>query len=547
MKFDRADDTRESLEAIDDGCPSWKYIYDTLVSEKQEVVRTRKGKESITRIDVRGDYRQILEPYAGMPYPCSRVGTLTRVTRRYMCHWINFPRLTRDICRIPKIEKAMSESRQTRTGKIELVTDVACRIGTLSYTPEWAQVKASKQIDDILEPVTEITQDANNILAKTLEDKIVHHFRSGEKRRLRIMDIGTGSGNTIMPVMRIMENLARRRKIPKEYLNYIQIFLVDVSRHSLEKTFDRITSTSPMLRTLRQMTPVGNIVPITVNFADIEDNKILNHYKGKIDIVISGAAPCHQSDPLPFFRKMHSLLASEGILNIWDWYNGPSWAAPRLKLSNDSRRKAVYHITGPDGKERVETVNDGELYGLTRKELHDLLWDAADMNVVYEITEEDAGIVLANFQTLLGVLGYVGRESETGFYISRKIKKSGERIDRVLTRMFDYCMKNDRGPAYHQQGFSYLDDFLGKIIPQLDNPEPYNESAYYLIEGYGDDYGRLMTKAGFLAWNEPFMEVYQRHAGIASKEHTDELPAQQIRFTFGVKEDKENKEIDVRS
>ncbi|MBW2997176.1 class I SAM-dependent methyltransferase [Candidatus Woesearchaeota archaeon] len=336
MRFDRADDTREALEALDDSAPSWRYIYDTLVEEKEETIRTgKKKKENIIKIAVRGDYKQILDPYAGMPYPSSRAGMLTRVTRKYMGHWINFPRLTRDLCRIPKIEKAMSEARQTRTGKIELTTDVGCRIGTLTYSSEWAQVKASKQIDDILEPVTEITQDANNILAKTLEDKIIYHFRSGKKRRLRIMDIGTGSGNTIMPVMRIMENLARRKIIPKEYLNYVQIFLVDVSRHSLEKTFDRITSTSPMLRTLRQMTPAGNIVPISVNFADIENNKILNHYKGKIDIGTAGAAPCHLSDQLPFFRKMYSLLAFGGILNIWDWYNGPSWAAPRLKLSKD--------------------------------------------------------------------------------------------------------------------------------------------------------------------------------------------------------------------
>jgi SAM-dependent methyltransferase len=446
-----------------------------------------------------------------------------------------------------------------------MVEDVLCRIGTMSYTPEWSNTSAGTQIDDIIESSTAITVAANNMLAQKLEDKIVSHFRkSYGRRKLKIMDVGVGFGNTIVPVLNIMEDLAEQKKIPSDYMDYLQIFLVDVSEAALNFTFSRLTSKIPELRALRvqkKLTPVSEPVMealqrkkntiesfvkrIPINFADIAYNEELRQQKENIDIIVSGAAFCHQTDMVPFFEELHTLLRPEdksrgidgGVLHAWDWYNGPSWAAPRLRLSKDHMRRAVYYVKDPAGVLHVKRIEeDVALCGRERQELYKALECAEDMQVIYEITDMDTRVVLANFRTLLGVLGYVKRD-ESGRKYTRRIRTTGESIDSHLISMFAHHIENDHG-------FSYFDDFLKTAIPALDEPRPFKEeSAYYLIEGYGDNYSEAMKRAGFgWALDEPFVEVYHRYKAEAGRELTGMVPVDQIRYTEGRRLEKSENE-----
>lgn len=499
-------------------------------------------------IKIRGDFKPVLEPYACKQYPLSRAGMLPRITRRYLENWVNIPRLTRWLRQDPRIDGLFRRARPTKKGTYGLMKDVLSRIGTLSYTQEWSTVAAGAQLEEIIEKSTAITVDANKILAHTLRDKIVDHFRSGPRRRLKVMDVGVGWGNTIVPLLDYIHHLEfKEQVIPPGSHKNVQVFLVDVSQHAIDFTYKRLTSRVPGMKSLEGMTPVGNIVSVPVNFADIEYSPILKDHENQIDIIVSGAAICHQTDLLPFFRQMNALLRPAtwrdgrdcGVLHAWDWYNGPSWAAPRLRLSEDDGRRSVYYITDLDGRVSVKTVEDGKgLEGIEKGDLYSRLENAKHVGVVYEIAPEDVGPVVANFETLLGVLGFV----EGSGYMRDSRKFNGIEIGELLKSMFFEYIDTPRSydPLdYHNQGFSYFEDFLGKVVPALDDPRPFiEESAYYLIEGYGDDYSRAMLKGGFRwAMDEYFIDVYHRFKEVANRELTDTTPVCQIRYTFGWKGD----------
>ncbi|MBW2971444.1 class I SAM-dependent methyltransferase [Candidatus Woesearchaeota archaeon] len=484
-------------------------------------------------VAVRSDYRTDLDPYSVcQTYPLNKVGIFPRVTRRYLGNWVNVPKLTKGLCSMEHIGEIARSLGLSRLDANMLVKDVLSRIGTESYTAEWTTIAAGMQIDDIIESSTEgITRAANEMLAQTLENKIISHFRGGPRRRLKMLDVGSGFGNTILPVMKKMEELAAGGVIPRDYQKYIQIFLLDVSTHSLGFTLSRLTSGVPGLRDLSNMTPIGNIVVVPANFAHLENNEILNAQKGNFDMIFSGAAICHQTDLDPFFRYMHSLLQPSGIMNVWDWYNGPSWAAPRLRLSKDDKRRTVLYMEGYDGVVYKEAIDDGDVLSPAKRDaLYDTLENAKRVSSVYEMSSQDVGVVLANFTTLLGVLDYVHKDKESGIRYARRVGLRGQEIDTQLEQDFNRMI--DR-----EDVFSYFDDFLSEVVPTLNDRSPFTaESAYYLIEGYGDDYAGVMKRAGFrFAMDEFFMEVYHRHRNVVGRPLTGLLPGLQIRYTFGMK------------
>lgn len=531
---------REECEAL---------VYDAFVDVVGRMPRIREG------------FREWLEPYAGDRYPLSKVGMFPRVTRRYMENWINVPKITKRLRQVKAIDVVMRELGLSPRESYSLVMDVMSRIGAESYTPEWNTISASIQLDDVISSWTEeMTKKSNVILAQTVRPKILSHFSGGGKRCLRIMDVGVGMGDTILPVMELMRVLAVEKKIPEDYLKYTRIFLVDVSRYALDATSARLEERIPGLEQLKNITEIGNVVRIPVNFADLHKNSILRSQEGNIDMIISGASICHQTDLLPFFRMANYLLRNDGILHAWDWYNGPTYAAPRLRLSRDGKRRTMHYfgavrndiehiLASADDHGISYDLNEGEFdcvpfqqskhydcrveIGLEegeagiKKSIIDSLRESCVMDyAVQEIDEEDSRIVLANFRTLLGILGFVSRDPQSGYRCARNIGNTD--VDTYLTNMYRLCIT--RGC-----GFSYIEDFLKKAIPCMDNPTPFEKSAYYLIEGYGDDYSRVMREAGFSSAQDFFfLDVYRQYKDTI-QDLTDRIPSFQIRYTFGKK------------
>ena len=487
---------------------SIRIIYDAIVDGKKHQIRQ--------------DYKSLLDPYSHLDYPLSNVGILPRVTRKFLGNWINLPNLIANLNRLPLVKELFCDFQLNNFEKKRLIKDALSIIGTESYTAEWTRVAANMQLNDVIEVSTGITVDANNLLAKTLEQKIVDFFSCKRDRMFKIFDVGAGTGNTILPVISLMNDLVRGEKIPSDFYKKVQIFLLDVSSDALEMTYSRLAGKLPYFGIFDGSCPIMRIVPIKSNFINLPKNETLKKHGGSMDLIVSGAAICHQTDLQPFIYQMYSLLRKGGVMSVWDWYNGPSFAAPRLRMSKDAERKIVFNIKNK-GEEQVMSFLDDEMRSNKENDLFYLLMESAsEVNVIYEILETDSISVISNFRTLLGFLGYLpaGRGVLTeGFLIN------GLEAEDCLLDMYNKRISLEKG-------FNFFDDFLGLLCGKT----PEFQSAYYMLEGYGDDYAKIMNKVGFVnAVDHTFMGVYKKYKSYVGRSMTDLMPARQIRYTYGEK------------
>ncbi|MFC1741647.1 class I SAM-dependent methyltransferase [Nanoarchaeota archaeon] len=512
--------------------------------------RIKKTPDNPTRTIIRpkADYVMAIDPFSNRGYPVKNIGILARVTRDRQMNWINTPLLTRCLNRgnIGYLFNRMGYSRHQR---IKAVEKVIARIGTESYSPEWTRDGANRQIDNKIGPSTKrMPDDANRILACTLADKITRHFKSGRNRILRIMDVGTGTGNTIIPLLEVMNTLAsttedtgvrdmqtryrlnsiieefRGEGIGEDFYKYVRLYLVDVSRDALMTTYNKVKRVVPGIT---DNTPAGGVILVHDNFLNLAYNPCLRDIVespyNRLDVIVSGAAICHQTEFQQFFRQMHSLLGEDGLMHVWDWKNAQSFAAPNLRIGQYGGDRVVFEVTCADGRLYIKDIPDGEQLQLKEREaLYDKLETARNVRVIYEMGSEsgDSELVLSNFRTWLGFLGYIDWEGMN----KRATKIEGDDVDKYLARIYHKYTQME-------QGFNFC-----RFLELLEGVEPIGDkSAYNVIEGTGKSYAKEMMEAGFSYAEESTMPEVHRQGRDSYDEETlsDITRAHQIHFAFG--------------
>ncbi|MBW2963986.1 hypothetical protein KY363_00865 [Candidatus Woesearchaeota archaeon] len=490
-----------------------------------DLVYTALVKHVTGRLKPTRNFAHVLEPYSlsreppygPRGYPLTNIGLLARVTEDRQLAWMNVPKITRYLDRdtirhaFNRLDEESGRARgsdiERFVARVDFVRNILCAIGTKSYTPEWTKMTATEQIDDVIEDATyDVPANANEILACTLVEKICSHFRRTPEKVLSIWDDGTGSGNTICEVVEAMNLLAagkagsrrgnRRtlidkypdvfagvvgKAVPQDYYKRVRIYIQDVSRDAIEMSFRNILNVQPGL----VQPGGGGITVIEDNFLDLRYNKvvqdILQGGLPKVDIIIAGASLCHQTKFDPFFRLMSEMLDPEGVMHVWDWYNGPSFAAPYLRLTSDQEGlpRTVFYIRDQHGQVYPKYVYDGEeLQWKKKAALYQCLADAKDVRAVYEMTPEESKQVLANFQTWLGFLGYC-RGSDS-------VMVGGLEVSLYLDRLFSKYTQMEAG-------FNFF-----RFLEVLENvPTIGPKTAYNIIEGTGVRYGGIMRNNGF--------------------------------------------------
>ncbi|HII71507.1 TPA: hypothetical protein HA265_02005 [Candidatus Woesearchaeota archaeon] len=481
---------------------------------------------------MRSDYLPLFEPFASRDFPVCKTGSYSRITRKYMENWVNLYHLTKVLSRDDRLGRVFQKlglgkwGPRERYEAKELVKDAVCYIGTQTYADEWDSVAAARHLGGKIEPATGITKDANAMLGKTLEDKLGRLLYSG--RVVNIFEPGVGVGYTAHPLLELVLELGGRAGRRAEFLSRVRYTYMDVSSHALDMTYSYLVESIPEFRD--GIIRAGDVLQaIRCNFADMGSEPGLMMLKGDVDLIVSGAAICHQSDLTPFFRQCYDLLRDDGVMHVWDWHNGPSFAAPRLRVSADGRtRMTKYLVRYAQGLYTAEIPDDDFLSPTRHGSVCCALEKTSDpfgVEVVYEMSAEDSSVVLANFTTLLSFLGYSYQEAGGMKYLHMP---DGTPCDEYLAERF--CALSRPGSP----GFSFVDDFL-RDAAYL---EPIDPSPYYLIEGYGDDYAEKMLEAGFAhAENYEFAQVYA-DAGLkqaSRRSHTTRIHNQQIRYTFARK------------
>jgi SAM-dependent methyltransferase len=502
-----------------------------------------KGKDQAIRKKRDGgiDFVNLLDPYSLCPKPASKAGMFPRIPTDHIKAWVNTPRIAKYFCKT-SAAYFFSKWKFKRADIVDFVEHILSRIGAESYLAEWSNPRAQDWLDT-LERQTMITDEANRVLSLSLDEKLEYHLSSNlrDGKKLFVYDAGTGGGSTIRHVLNRINELMEEGRVRHDYWDYLRIFLQDVSQESLDYTARMLRE---KVHFTRDNTPPQLIHKICENFVNLHENEKISGLKGSIDLLVSGAAICHQTDFPPFFKLMSELLADDGEMHIWDWYNGPSWRAPYLRLAKEDEKgnaitKDVYHIwqRGSAHPYRLDVFDGNPLDNVTREILYDRMEAAGQYIAVYEMSREDAKIVLKNYKTLLGVLGWVKKGKRGEEDVARKVKAEysggcGEMdVDEYLEMRFNHDI--ERG----EYGFNYLEFIKNLVVKNmLDDPTPLEgECPYYLVEGTGRIYTRDMK--GFFSnrSHTPFLDmrksVWSRDGGT----YVDVDAAYQILYSSGRK------------
>ncbi|MBI4738069.1 class I SAM-dependent methyltransferase [Candidatus Woesearchaeota archaeon] len=506
-----------------------------VLQERQRQERARNiiyrelMKQPVGHGSINDEYRDDLHPWRDMPYPLNRVGTLTRVTRRFLPNWVNIPKLSRKLLRrgvfegFPEIQNIFlyGDHRKLRD---RLVLDALCTIGTESYNDEWKALESYDQLEGVIESSTNIPAKANKLLANCLRYQFADFFRRQSPSPYTILDVGPGTGNTSVAVFESLKQMREKGILPPNYTNRARVILYDLQPRALDHTTQRLKSYDEFIK---------EIVRIQGNIGELRKSEELRRYEGRVDVIIAGASLIHNTDPYALFGALHDVLSHNGSIYVWDWHCGPSFAAPTLRLGKSGRREMALR----DGKgETILSIGDYcEELCEDDPNLEELT-ASHTMDVTYEIDEKEAAMVIDNFRTWLDLWGYAPAQ-RVSYYPVHGLHERGAGVTGArVTETIDEALINNFGAGVQsKKGFNCVRDFLEGCVVQSGVQPAGTKTAYYFIEGYGDDYAAVMRESGFAdAIDVPFSKVFYsfstREDSLAHTKGSDS-----IRFTFGCK------------
>ena len=458
-------------------------------------------------------YQEIISPYSfSDPYPLNKVGNFARVSRRYLENWINVGELINLLSTSP-INHIFNNKKFSQDEQYWMVTEALYQIGTHSYlAEEWQDRISYDQIDSLIEPNTGVTLLANQTLASSLEDHIIHLFNSftyNKRKPFTIFDLGTGTGNTIISLIESVEKLSLQNVLPKDYAKNIAIVLIDGQEEALAETFRRLKK-----RSIHQddfKSPIRIVKTIKDNFGNLHENHRLTDFYNQVDLIVSGGAIMHNTYKRPFFSTMHSLLNKKGLFGCWDWYF-KTFLAPNLKIGQSIRREIHLHEKN-SGQWHVYDLGEDEPFNDEIKELQ----KKSTMKVIGVLPERELILNLKNLMNWVGLFGYL-RSDSTGQITDEK-KLDSEPISKRLEQVY-------WDKIHSLQGFNFITDFLC----YLNHLEPYQFGAYNYIEGYGDNYSTLLRQEGFRRVKEGSLSQV-----LINPQQGDPINNDAIRLTYGHK------------
>ena len=468
----------------------------------REVILTELTQPRFNREkNINEEYKDLLDPLCGEMYPLNRVGTFLRVTKNFLPHWINFPKLKKRFREQDGslVKKLFEEYKNNEKVIDNLIHNVGYDLGTRSYTDEWLNGKTIEHLSVINAAAPAVIM-ANNLINTVLVSNIIKHFKSFSKDKYTILDVGPGTGCTIAPIVGMLDKLGGEDIIPKDYNKKIRVILLDVSWSILDYTKKMLKNKlegadSKYFCQNYPHKPIKDVLCITENFVDAGTNKELLKYRNRINAIVSGGAIMHNTNIDPFFKTMHDLMHKDGILNIWDWSCGYSWAAPNLKIGNE--RGVTYEILKDNEITRTK-LKEGET-------INEKLIENADFETTYTILEGDVQPIRENFLT-----GWMGNNGLFGYH-----GKKYEQLRNKLEIDFEEGLRN--------KGFNFIRWLKDNVAGKVENPPEDSRTPYYLIEGYGPNkfYIESMKKAGF-SYGEayPLKEAHDVMASYFSKFNT---------------------------
>lgn len=285
---------------------------------------TKLARELIDPNSYKARLPRIAEPYADFfgpyetpqsRYPLTRLGSYARLDRHYLPYWVNLKSLLDCIVRTVDLSPSAASPLTA-----DLVAAIGL-IGSLTYDAEWvSDPETAADLDNCASAPSVL--DANVLLAADL----VRQMKGRVNQPLRVLDIGVGRGNTIIPVL---------EQLVKANCPTVHVSLLDISVNSLRRTVARLK------KALKDLDRVGNSemcveIDELIHCNLVELGYSVRSRADHYDAIVSGGTLFHSTDKERIFRWARRSLRPDGVFILWDWF-APCWAAPRLVAGIQSR------------------------------------------------------------------------------------------------------------------------------------------------------------------------------------------------------------------
>ncbi|PJD00886.1 hypothetical protein COU38_03965, partial [Candidatus Micrarchaeota archaeon CG10_big_fil_rev_8_21_14_0_10_54_18] len=306
------------------------------------------------------EIHSMLRPFEHAEYPLNHFHDFSRVPREHIHGWINFEELEATLRKNEEINKLANANPETFKAAVE---DALNWRAIKAYEEEWKQLSGADILKKVVKPSGGLPAQANAANAENAAGAI--REKLGNKQKVRVMDLGAGGGGTILPIIGMLTPEERKK---------VEVHLVDVMDAGLRHT----------KKDLKRL-GIKNVKTVKTNFYDLAAaitgegkperrfNPLrllagakLNAYagkaRGKMDVIVSGAALHHASDMQPIFNGISALLKKNGELHLFDWGH---YRTSNQTIDLDSREmnREVWTTRGygPSVKDTVKSMTDAWL------------------------------------------------------------------------------------------------------------------------------------------------------------------------------------------
>lgn len=240
--------------------------------------------------------------------------------------WNNVDNLF-EIARLdPEISKLVSRQPSLAANVKQELRRALIERAPKAYAEEWSALKP-EEIDRLVarSAAGSPPSQANEFNARYALPEIqrgISRLKPG--RRFTIVDLGTGGGGTILPVVEKLSPAQRSR---------VHLVLVDTMPAGVQKAIVELQ---------RLGVSEKQVTPVVANFFEMSKSKALQNFFGRANLVTAGASLHHTASMNPIFRTVYRLLGKGGTFSFWDWGH-QAWRAQNLVVAP---KGAVVNRTG---------------------------------------------------------------------------------------------------------------------------------------------------------------------------------------------------------
>ena len=300
------------------------------------MTRTPELREMVFRVMGAGDFETPLEKaahpavwaYLNSGYHDAETPILhmnhnrLKLPEEHLQKHFSLKKLKEIVLEIPEIQRHLKE-RPEEKKEFNGVFQDAVFFHQVKSPFYWKKAGGDEYLKNISAAAEGVPQDMNEHNAETAAETAHQLLLKRKKGFVTILDVGTGTGGTIIPVLRKLaarhpDALSRTRVV----LNCVQPNLKEVKEklEDLGVSWKNVVLVPTTFYAFSQAMGVrGMPEEHPWPFADSETLRKIKGMKGKIDVIVSGATLNNLPRSSLAFDTLYALLSKGGRALLWDW------------------------------------------------------------------------------------------------------------------------------------------------------------------------------------------------------------------------------------